>query len=79
MTTAGYADVEDRLAVCGTRVRDEIAAHLPTGDPDTWLYELVADYPARRAKSLRPALCLAACEAFGGDAHEAMPSAVAIR
>ena len=39
---------------------------------------LVADYPARAGKRLRPALLLAACEAFGGDLRDALPAAVSL-
>ena len=37
-----------------------------------------ADYLGRAGKGLRPALCLATCEAFGGDVEDALPSAAAI-
>jgi geranylgeranyl diphosphate synthase type II len=42
------------------------------------LYDLVADYPRRGGKAIRPALCLAACVAFGGGVEEALPTAAAI-
>ena len=47
----------------------------PTGSR---LGDLVASYPARRGKGLRPALLLATCEAFGGDVRDALPAAVAL-
>ena len=37
-----------------------------------------AEYLERGGKGLRPALCLATCRAFGGDAEDALPSAAAI-
>jgi geranylgeranyl diphosphate synthase type II len=49
---------------------------LPQQDP-TYHYALLADYPGRSAKNLRPALCLATCGAFGGDIRRALNSAVA--
>jgi len=38
----------------------------------------LADYPMRAGKGLRPALCLATCQAFGGTVEDALPSAVAL-
>jgi geranylgeranyl diphosphate synthase, type II len=38
----------------------------------------LADYPLRAGKGLRPALCLATCQAFGGTLEDALPSAVAL-
>jgi geranylgeranyl diphosphate synthase type II len=38
----------------------------------------LAEYPMRAGKGLRPALCLATCQAYGGAAEEALPSAVAL-
>lgn len=38
----------------------------------------LADYPLRAGKGLRPALCLATCQAFGGAIEDALPSAVAL-
>ena len=37
-----------------------------------------AEYLGRGGKGLRPALCLATCEAFGGDVERALPSAAAL-
>jgi geranylgeranyl diphosphate synthase type II len=38
----------------------------------------LAEYPLRAGKGLRPALCLATCQAFGGSLDHALPSAVAL-
>lgn len=70
--------VEAQLQQYGTIMADAMRVDLPQGEPRTWLYDLVADYPAREAKSLRPALCIATTEAMGGRRHEALPSAAAI-
>jgi geranylgeranyl diphosphate synthase type II len=79
MTTAPTQPaVEDILGLYREVLRDALAADLPRGQPAHWLYDLIADYPARHAKGIRPALCLATAEAFGGRAQEALPSAVAI-
>lgn len=42
------------------------------------LYELLADYPFREGKGLRPAICLAAARAAGGRTDQALCSATAI-
>ena len=42
------------------------------------LYDLVADYPFREGKGLRPAICLAACRAVGGRTDQALRSATAL-
>lgn len=39
------------------------------------LYDLMLDYPLRDAKGLRPALCIAACRAQGGQLEAVAPSA----
>jgi geranylgeranyl diphosphate synthase type II len=41
-------------------------------------YDLLADYPFREGKGLRPAICLAACRAAGGRTEQALPSAAAL-
>src|ERR687883_1425107 len=42
------------------------------------LYDLLADYPFREGKGLRPAICLAACRAAGGRTEQALLSATAL-
>jgi geranylgeranyl diphosphate synthase type II len=42
------------------------------------LYDLLADYPFREGKGLRPAICLAACRAVGGVTDQARVSAAAL-
>jgi geranylgeranyl diphosphate synthase type II len=42
------------------------------------LYDLLADYPFREGKGLRPAICFAACRAAGGRTEQATLSATAI-
>ena len=54
-----------------------LLSELPELKPP-YAYDLVSSYPARPAKGLRPALCLAVCQALGGDASLALNSAVAI-
>lgn len=42
------------------------------------LYDLLADYPFREGKGLRPAICLAACRAVGGRTEQSLTSAAAL-
>ncbi len=42
------------------------------------LYDLLADYPFREGKGLRPAICFAACRAAGGRTEQALVSASAL-
>jgi geranylgeranyl diphosphate synthase type II len=42
------------------------------------LYDLLADYPFREGKGLRPAICLASCRAAGGRTEQALRSATAL-
>lgn len=70
--------VAARLGEHGEQVRAALVGVLPDGEPAAWLYDLVRDYPARPAKFIRPALCIASCEAFGGLPDDALGPAVAI-
>jgi len=51
---------------------------VPQREPQQHLYAPVSSYLSRTGKSIRPALCLATCRAFGGDVDDALPSATAI-
>lgn len=42
------------------------------------LYDMLADYPFREGKGLRPAICFAACRAAGGRTEQALLSATAL-
>lgn len=42
------------------------------------LYDLLADYPFREGKGLRPGICFAACGAVGGHREQALISATAL-
>ena len=42
------------------------------------LYDLLADYPFREGKGLRPAICFASCRAVGGRTEQALLSATAL-
>ena len=70
--------VEATLERYGGLVTPRLAALVPAGASAAYLVEPMVEYPSRGGKSLRPALCLAACEAFGGSVEDALPSAVAL-
>ncbi len=72
------AAVEQVLRDTGKSVRRGMVDAIPDGEPFDWLYGPVRDYPMRGGKAIRPALCLAACRAFGGTTSDAMPLAVSI-
>jgi geranylgeranyl diphosphate synthase type II len=70
--------VDEHLHAIGRDIRRAMLDEIPDGVPHGWLYRLVRDYPSRPGKAIRPALCLAACAAFGGDEASARPIAVVI-
>jgi geranylgeranyl diphosphate synthase type II len=68
--------VPDVLDEYGRQVRVAMADYLKPREPRRHLYNLVADYPRRGGRMLRPALCLAAARAFGASAADAMNTGV---
>ena len=74
----------DLVARVLARARDDVLAELErlferrrrTGYGP--LYDLLADYPFREGKGLRPAICFAACRAAGGRTEQALLSASAL-
>ncbi len=63
-----YGDVT-RVALCD---------YLRPRRPQRELYSMVADYPRRGGRMLRPSLCIATARAFGATVEEAVHSAVAL-
>jgi geranylgeranyl diphosphate synthase type II len=51
---------------------------VPQREPQRHLYAPLTSYLSRTGKGIRPALCIATCRAFGGDASDALASATAI-
>jgi geranylgeranyl diphosphate synthase, type II len=70
--------VERTLALDGESARETLLSYLPEGGSSAEFYDLVADYPRRPGKGIRPALCLATCRAHGGDTEDALGAAAAI-
>jgi geranylgeranyl diphosphate synthase, type II len=69
--------VEDTLRADGDRTRAALLRYI-AGEGSGELYDIAADYPTRPGKGMRPALCLAACRAHGGDSRSALGAAMAI-
>ena len=70
--------VPEKLREYGAIVRDELQYYLPQREPRRFLYDLVADYPQRGGKMMRPSLCISTARAFGANLEEALGSAIAI-
>jgi geranylgeranyl diphosphate synthase type II len=70
--------VEEVLRRTGRDVRRLMLDAIPDAEPHRWLYRVAREYPSRVGKALRPALCLAACRAFGGRDEDALPVAASI-
>jgi geranylgeranyl diphosphate synthase type II len=62
----------------GDRTRVALCDYLRPREPHRHLYALVADYPRRGGRMLRPSLCIAAARAFGAPVDDAVRSAVAL-
>src|SRR5712691_8217205 len=62
----------------GEITREALAEYLPSREPRRYLYDLVADYPFRGGKMMRPSLCIATARAFGARLDDALRTAVAI-
>jgi len=82
METVITSDALDLLTSQLSRSRETmlsgLAAALPDREPREYLYGPLAAHLGRIGKSIRPALCLATCRAFGGDGRRAQTSATAI-
>lgn len=51
----------------GAATRAEVARYLGTSTPSPYLDEMLADYPARGGKMLRPTICIANAQVFGAN------------
>jgi geranylgeranyl diphosphate synthase, type II len=70
--------VPEILSEYGAMTRAALQTYIPTREPRRHLYDLVADYPSRGGKMMRPSLCIATARAFGASAEDAINTAVAI-
>jgi geranylgeranyl diphosphate synthase, type II len=70
--------VAEVLDEYGAVTRAALRTWLPVRAPRRYLYDLVADYPSRGGRMLRPGLCLATARVYGASVEDALPSAVGI-
>jgi geranylgeranyl diphosphate synthase, type II len=71
--------IEDTLARYGRLTADAIEVLVAdVGGRVPHLADVMADYPRRGGKGIRPALVLATCQAFGGTVREASGAATSI-
>ena len=75
---ASTAAIFDRLAVYGQEAGVEVRRYLRAEGGAPFLDELLADYPSRGGKMLRPAICMANARVFGGGAEAAVRCAAAV-
>jgi geranylgeranyl diphosphate synthase, type II len=78
VVTVDLGPFEQQLAAYRDLIAAQLAALVPTRQPRRHLYDMVGEQLRSGGKGLRPALCLATCRAFGGEAERAIPSAVAL-
>lgn len=62
----------------GDATRVALCDYLRPREPQRHLYSLVADYPRRGGRMLRPSLCIATARAFGAPLEDAVRSGVAL-
>ncbi len=72
------AEPTTSLARYGALVSDDLRQRFANEVDNPYLAAPMSDYPTRGGKALRPSLCLATCEAFGGALDDALPSAITI-
>jgi geranylgeranyl diphosphate synthase, type II len=66
------------IAQLHERALRSVLLSLPSTEPRRYLYDLLPLYPQRAGRGLRPILCMAACEAYGGSYDDALPLATAL-
>lgn len=70
--------VSELMAEYGELTRQALFRFLPDREPRRYLYDLVADYPRRRGRYMRPAICIASARAHGATTEQALHCAVSI-
>ena len=74
----GPGIVADVLEEYGRVTRSVLKRYLAPRHPERHLYSLVADYPKRGGRMLRPSLCIATARVFGASVEDAVHSAAAL-
>lgn len=75
--TAPPPVVSEVLRDYGALVRGAVREYLPALEPRRYLYDLVADYPGRGGKMMRPSLCIAVARALGAPLDRLLLAAAA--
>jgi geranylgeranyl diphosphate synthase type II len=70
--------VSEVLQRYGGATREGLKKYLPAGSANRHLYDLLADYPNRGGKMMRPSICIATARAFGASLDDALCSAIAM-
>jgi len=70
--------VSHTLDEYGRATREHMQRYLPRAEANGYLYDLIADYPARGGKMMRSSLCIAMARATGGEFADALATAVSI-
>jgi geranylgeranyl diphosphate synthase type II len=70
--------VTELLSDYGGLVRRTMSRYLPRGRPHRYLYGLLAEYPGRGGRGMRPTLCLATARMLGRPIDDAILTAVSI-
>jgi geranylgeranyl diphosphate synthase type II len=76
--SASFDLVHEVLAEYGELIRQYLSKLLPCGEPQAFLYDLLADYPQRPGKMLRPSLCIAMARSTGATIEMAIGAAASI-
>lgn len=74
----GEALIQSVLEEYATLTRRALRRYLPSIEPRRYLYDLVADYPRRGGKMMRPTLCIATARTFGARVEDAVRAAVSV-
>jgi geranylgeranyl diphosphate synthase type II len=70
--------VDEVMAEYGEATRCSVEAYLSASPRAPFLDDLMADYPLRGGKMMRPAICIANARLFGGRLQDALPCAAAV-
>ena len=70
--------IKPLLESYGKLIREYVDRYLTSQPQAPYLKDLLADYPSRGGKMMRPCICIANARAFGGLLEEAVPFAGAV-
>ncbi|MBD2718424.1 polyprenyl synthetase family protein [Synechococcus sp. FACHB-909] len=70
--------IQPLLEAYGKLIRAYVDRYLTSQPRAPYLHDLLADYPSRGGKMMRPCICMANARAFGGRLEDAIPFAGAV-